>query len=113
MLRRTFAAACLALAAVSPAVLAQSSFPSKPIRLIVPFPPGGGTDQLSRLVAQKLTESEKWTVVADNRAGAGGTLGIAEAVRAQPTGYDMVMGQKDNLIVAPWLYKSVGFDTLK
>lgn len=111
MLRRTFAFACLAVAAAGSA-LAQA-FPSKPIRLIVPFPPGGGTDQLSRLVAQKLAESEKWTVVADNRAGAGGTLGIAEAVRAAPTGYDMVMGQKDNLIVAPWLYKNVGFDSTK
>ena len=98
--------------AAAGSALAQA-FPSKPIRLIVPFPPGGGTDQLSRLVAQKLAESEKWTVVADNRAGAGGTLGIAEAVRAAPTGYDMVMGQKDNLIVAPWLYKNVGFDTTK
>jgi len=112
MLRRTFAVACLALAAASTAVLAQS-FPSKSIRLIIPFPPGGGTDQLSRLVAQKLAETEKWNVVPDNRAGAGGTLGIAEAVRGQPTGYDMVMGQKDNLVVAPWLYKSAGFDTIK
>ena len=112
MLRRTFAAACLALAAASPLAFAQN-YPAKPIRLIVPFPPGGGTDQLSRLVAQKLTETQKWTVVADNRAGAGGTLGIAEAVRSQPTGYDIVMGQKDNLIVAPWLYKNVGFDPTK
>jgi tripartite-type tricarboxylate transporter receptor subunit TctC len=113
MLRRTFAATCLALVAASTAVLAQSAFPSKPIRLIVPFPPGGGTDQLSRLIGQKLAETEKWNVVPDNRAGAGGTLGIAELVRAQPTGYDMVMGQKDNLVVAPWLYKSAGFDTIK
>lgn len=110
MLRRTFAAACLALAAA--AAFAQA-FPSKPIRLVVPFPPGGGTDQLSRLIGARLAESEKWTVVADNRAGAGGTMGIVEAARAQPTGYDMVMGQKDNLVVAPWLYKNVGFDTTK
>jgi tripartite-type tricarboxylate transporter receptor subunit TctC len=112
MLRRTFAAAGLALAAASSVALAQG-FPTKPIHLIVPFPPGGGTDQLSRLLAQKLTETEKWTIVPDNRAGAGGTLGIAETVRTAPTGYDMVMGQKDNLVVAPWLYKSVGFDTGK
>src|SRR3569833_1437509 len=101
MLRRTFAAG-FALAAAAPlASFAESTYPNKPIRLIVPFPPGGGTDQLSRLVAQKLAESEKWNVVADNRAGAGGTLGIAEAVRAQPNGYEMVMGQKDNLVVGP------------
>lgn len=87
-----------------------SNYPNKPIRLIVPFPPGGGTDILSRLVAQKLTEATKWTVVPDNRAGAGGTIGIAEAAKAQPTGYDIVMGQKDNIVVAPWLYKNVGYD---
>lgn len=103
--------------AQSPVQLSQpnqaNAYPSKPIRLIVPFPPGGGTDILSRLVANKLTEVSKWTVVPDNRAGAGGTIGIAEAARALPTGYDMVMGQKDNLVVAPWLYKSLSYDPIK
>lgn len=110
MLRRSLALLALALACTA---VAAQGFPSKPIRLIVPFPPGGGTDQLSRLVAAKLADTEKWNVVADNRAGAGGTMGIVEAVKAQPSGYEMVMGQKDNLIVAPWLYKNVGFDTTK
>ena len=87
-----------------------TAYPSKPIRLIVPFPPGGGTDILSRLVATKLTEQVKWTVVADNRAGAGGTIGITEAVKAAPTGYDLVMGQKDNLVIGPWLYKNLPWD---
>ncbi len=86
------------------------AYPTKPIRLIVPFPPGGGTDILSRLVATKLTEQVKWTVVADNRAGAGGTIGITEAVKAAPTGYDLVMGQKDNLVIGPWLYKNLPWD---
>jgi tripartite-type tricarboxylate transporter receptor subunit TctC len=86
------------------------AYPSKPIRLIVPFPPGGGPDILSRLVATKLTEQVKWTVVADNRAGAGGTIGITEAVKAAPTGYDLVMGQKDNLVIGPWLYKNLPWD---
>ena len=86
------------------------AYPTKPIRLIVPFPPGGGTDILSRLVATKLTEQLKWTVVADNRAGAGGTIGITEAVKAAPTGYDLVMGQKDNLVIGPWLYKNLPWD---
>jgi tripartite-type tricarboxylate transporter receptor subunit TctC len=78
--------------------------------LIVPFPPGGGTDILSRLVATKLTEQLKWTVIADNRAGAGGTIGITEAVKAAPTGYELVMGQKDNLVIGPWLYKNLAWD---
>jgi tripartite-type tricarboxylate transporter receptor subunit TctC len=101
------------LLALALATAQAQPYPNKPIRLIVPFPPGGGTDILSRLVAQKLTEVSKWTVIADNRAGAGGTIGIAEAARTAPTGYDMVMGQKDNLVVAPWLYKSLSYDPTK
>ncbi|MBS0340388.1 MAG: tripartite tricarboxylate transporter substrate binding protein, partial [Proteobacteria bacterium] len=92
---------------------AGASYPTKPVRLIVPFPPGGGTDILSRLVATKLNEVSKWNVVPDNRAGAGGTIGLAEAARAAPTGYDMVMGQKDNMVVAPWLYKNLSFNPVK
>jgi tripartite-type tricarboxylate transporter receptor subunit TctC len=88
-------------------------YPSKPIRLIVPFPPGGGTDILSRLIANKLTEVAHWNVVPDNKAGAGGTIGITEAVKAAPTGYDMVMGQKDNLVVGPWLYGNLPWDPTK
>ena len=90
-----------------------AAYPTKPIRLIVPFPPGGGTDILARLVATKLTEGPKWTVVADNKAGAGGTIGIGEAVKAAPTGYDLVMGQKDNLVIGPWLYKNLPWNPTK
>ncbi len=90
-----------------------AAFPSKPIRLVVPFPPGGGTDILSRLVAQKLTEQAKWSIVPDNKAGAGGTIGISEAVKAAPTGHDLVMGQKDNLVIGPWLYKNLPWDPTK
>ncbi len=114
--RRDFVASSLAAAGLALAgapAFAQSDWPAKPIRLIVPFPPGGGTDILSRLVANKLTEVSKWTVVPDNRGGAGGTIGIAEAARAQPTGYDLVMGQKDNMVVAPWLYKNLSYDPVK
>ena len=110
MFRRTFCSA-LASSALAPSLASAQSapYPTKPLRLIVPFPPGGGTDILSRLVAARLSETAKWTVVADNRAGAGGTVGISEAVRAAPTGYEMVMGQKDNLVVAPWLYKNLSY----
>ncbi len=82
-------------------------YPNKPVRMIVPFPPGGGTDILSRVIASKLTEVSKWSVVPDNRAGAGGTIGITEAVKSAPTGYDMVMGQKDNVVLGPYLYTSL------
>ena len=112
--RSLLSVALVASAVAAPfSVLAQATFPTKPIRLIVPFPPGGGTDILSRLVAQKLTESTKWTVVPDNRAGAGGTIGLTEAAKAAPTGYELVMGQKDNMVVGSWLYKNLPWDPTK
>lgn len=112
MKKRPFLIAALALgaAAATTGALAQEAYPTKPVRMIVPFPPGGGTDILARLVATKLGDSAKWTIVADNRAGAGGTIGIAEAAKSPPNGYDMVMGQKDNMVVAPWLYKHLSYD---
>ncbi|THJ30467.1 tripartite tricarboxylate transporter substrate binding protein [Lampropedia aestuarii] len=116
---RKIGAACALLAALSMAALAQTppattNYPgSKPVRLIVPFPPGGGTDILSRLLAQKLSEKNQWTVIIDNRPGAGGTIGISEAVRAQPTGYDIVMGQKDNLVLGYYLYSGLPWNPEK
>ena len=105
-------ACLLAIGLIAHAAQAQT-YPDKPIRMIIPFPPGGGTDILGRLMAQKLTESNKWTIVPDNKAGAGGTLGITEAAKGKPDGYDMVMGQKDNLVVGPWMYKSLPWNPVK
>ena len=102
--------AVLATTSLSFSAAAQdpaADYPNKPVRMIVPFPPGGGTDILSRVIANKLTEVSHWTMVPDNRAGAGGTIGITEAVKAAPTGYDMVMGQKDNVVLGPYLYKNL------
>ena len=117
MIRTLLSFATLALAvgatAHAQAPAPAAAYPTKPIRLIVPFPPGGGTDILSRLVATKLTETAKWTVVIDNKAGAGGTIGISEAVKASPAGYDLVMGQKDNLVIGTWLYKNLPWDPTK
>jgi len=83
----------VALALVAGAAQAQTqTYPTKPIRWIVPFPPGGSTDLLARVVGQKLTESWGQTVVVENRGGAGGTLGAAEAARAPADGYTLFMG---------------------
>lgn len=116
MYRTLITCTTLALAAgAAPPVLAQSAdqYPGKPIRLVIPFPPGGGTDILSRVIANKLTEATKWTIVPENKAGAGGTIGISEAVKAPATGYEMVMGQKDNLILGPYLYKNLPWNPTK
>jgi tripartite-type tricarboxylate transporter receptor subunit TctC len=92
---------------------AQASYPTKPIRLIVPFPPGGGTDILSRLVASKLTETLGWQIVVDNRGGAGGAVGLQAAAQATPDGYTMVMGQTSNLAIGPALYAKLPYDPIR
>ena len=86
---RTLIAAALACAAT---LASAQTYPSKPIRWIVPFPPGGSTDLLARVVGQKLTESWGQQVVVENRGGAGGTVGAAEAARAPADGYTLFMG---------------------
>jgi len=105
--------ACAVTASFTAAAQGPADYPNKPIRMVIPFPPGGGTDILARVVANKLTEVTKWTVVPENKAGAGGTIGISDAVKAAPTGYDMVMGQKDNLVLGPYLYKNLPWDPVR
>ena len=92
-----------AIAAPSASAWAQAAYPAKPIRLIVPFPPGGGTDMIARAVAQKMADQNKWNVIVDNRPGAGGNLGVDAASKADPDGYTLVMGQTSNLAINPTL----------
>ena len=92
--------------------LAQD-YPTKPIHLIVPFPPGGGTDLFSRTIAGKLTEKLGWTIVVDNKPGAGGNLGVDAAAKSPADGYTMVMGQTSDLAVNPTLYRKLPYDPLK
>ena len=107
----TLAALCCAAATAGAAT--PGAYPDKPIRLIVPFPPGGGTDILARMVAHKLSEGLGWQFVFDNRPGAGGNIGLDLAAKAVPDGYTMVMGQTSNLAVNPNLYSKLPYDSLK
>ena len=104
----------LALAQAAPyGAMAQEPWPSKPIRLIVPFPPSGGTDLLSRELAAAIAATTKWTIVIDNRPGAGGNIGLEAAAKAAPDGHTIAMGQTANLAVNPALYAKPPFDALR
>lgn len=88
-------------------------FPTKPIRLIVPFSAGGGNDAVARVIAQQLTAQLKQTVVVENRPGAGGTVGAESAARALPDGYTLFLGGLGSLAVNPNLIKNLSYDALK
>ena len=91
---------------------AQEAYPTKPIRFIAPFPPGGTTDVLSRILAQKLTDSLGRQVLVDNRAGAAGNIGHEVAAKTAPDGYTLLMSSNVALVTNPHLYKRLGFDPL-
>lgn len=110
VLRHAFVAMFSAAILVGLATASADEFPSKPIRLVVPAPPGGGTDTLSRLVATALTETAKWTVVTDNIPGAGGNIGFDATFRAPKDGHTLAMGEPSNMIVNPFMYKRIPFD---
>lgn len=108
---KTLFACVLAIGTVGTA--AAQTYPQQPITVVVPFTPGGGTDFLARTVSNKLGEANKWTVVVENKAGAGGAIGISDAIRAEPNGYRIVMGQLDNLVAAPILYDRITYDAAR
>ena len=94
-------------------VAGAQSFPSKPIRIVIPFPPGNTMDIMARLIGPKITERLGQNVIVENRAGASGQLGLEFAARAAPDGYTLVGGQGGNLVVAPHTYKKLPYDPIK
>jgi tripartite-type tricarboxylate transporter receptor subunit TctC len=109
---RTIIAICLAAAAAAaPATLAQT-YPTKPVRVVVPYPAGGTTDLVARIVTPVLAESLGQPVLVENRSGAGGTIGTAEAARAAPDGHTLLV-VFDNHAVNHYLYKNLPYDPLK
>lgn len=101
---------CLALLVAS--VQAQT-WPSKPVRFIVPFPPGGGTDVLTRTIAPKLGEGLGQQVVVDNRSGAGGMIGVELAAKSPPDGYTLVLATVGPIAINPGLYAKMPYDPVK
>ena len=101
----------LALAAASASALA--AYPEKPVTLVVPFPPGGSTDSIARVLAQKLPEKLGGTWIIDNKPGATGTIGAAFVKRAPADGYTLFVSSLGPFVIAPHLIKSVQYDALK
>src|SRR4051794_23472820 len=93
-------------------VLAQQ-YPTKPVRVIVPFPPGNTADILGRLIGEKFQQRYGQQMIIDNRPGASGQLGLELAARAAPDGYTIAIGQGGNLVVAPHTYRKIPYDPLK
>ena len=110
--RRALLAAA-ALPALPRVTRAQPRFPDRPIRLIIPFAPGGGTDTTARIIAQALTERLGQSVVAENRAGAGGAIGMAAAAQAPADGYTLVMGHVATHVVNMAVQRNPGYDTAR
>ena len=97
----------------APHVAFAQAYPSKPIRLIIPFPPGGATDIIGRTLAQKLSVQLGQNVIVDNKPGAGGTLGSAEAAKAAPDGYTILLATTSTHSIAPSLYKNIPYSAEK
>jgi tripartite-type tricarboxylate transporter receptor subunit TctC len=118
MMRAVLATAMRAIsmlaAMLAPAcVLAADSYPTKPVRWVVPFAPGGNADTLSRTVAQKITDTLGQQVVVDNRSGANGNIGMEIVARASPDGHTVVLGYIANVAIAPSLVSKLPYDILK
>ncbi len=103
---------CLLAALLLPAA-AGAAYPERPIRIVVPFTPGSGTDIVGRAIAQSLTDSWKQSIVVDNRSGAGGTVAGELVARANPDGYTLMLGNVSTLAIARALYARLAYDPLR
>lgn len=115
-LRSLAAKTIVALVAAATMILPQAAaakYPDKPIRVIVPFAPGGGGDTLARAVLSKVAAQQGWTIVIENRPGAGGNLGTEVAARSAPDGYTLVYGTNGTFAINQTLYQHPGFDPIK
>jgi tripartite-type tricarboxylate transporter receptor subunit TctC len=104
--------ACIAFAAAGP-VVGQGAFPSKPIKLIVPYPPGGGADIFARTLSQKLGENLGQSIIVDNKAGANGIIGTDMVAKSAPDGYTLVMGNIGPNAINQAIYPALPYDCIK
>lgn len=116
-MRRALLQGAVALAATlpfsAPALAQAADFPTKPIRFVVPYPPGGPLDTMARMLAEKVRGSLGQPVIVENRSGAGGNIGADLVAKAQPDGYTLVMGAVATHAINPWLFANLPYDPVK
>ena len=113
-LRRSIPAVLCAVVSASCAVsVFAQTYPTKPIRVVVPFPAGGGTDIIAREVTSKMAATLGWSFVIDNKPGSGGNLGVDAVAKAAPDGYTIALGQSSNLAINPSLFSKMPYDSVK
>ena len=103
---------CIFISICLPLSILADTYPAKPIKLIVPWAPGGATDQIGRMLGQALGKSMGTTVIVDNRAGAGGTIGTQAFVKEKPDGYTLLLATSSTNAAGPHLYSKLGFDPI-
>ena len=103
----------IAMVSLAPIVMGQQAYPNKPVRIIVPYPPGGTADIVGRTIAEKLGVLWGQSVIVENRAGAGGTIGVDAVAKAAPDGYTMVLGVTGPLTIAPSINAQLAYDPLR
>lgn len=115
--RRTLLASAAALitglVTLAPALAQTTDFPTKPLRFVVPYPPGGPLDTSARFLAEKVRESLGQPVIVENRAGAGGNIGADQVAKAAPDGYTLVMGAVATHAINPWLFANLPYDPVE
>jgi len=109
---KTWTLAALVLCAAAPSAMAQANFPSKPVTLVVTYPPGGGADAMARLIAPKMGEALGQAVIIENKPGAGGQIGASAVAKATPDGYTLML-DASSFAANPALYPKLPYDSLK
>lgn len=112
-IRHSTWAACVALIAATAGTVCAQTYPAKPIRLIVGFPPGGSNDIVARQLAPKVTQLLGAQVIVDNRPGANATIATDQVAKAPPDGYTIMLGSASPLVISPFTYPNLPYDTLR
>ena len=110
---KTITALALAGMILAPQIVQAENWPTKPIRLVVPYPAGGGPDSVAREVANKITATTKWAFVIENRPGSGGNIGTDNVAKSAPDGYSLLLGQTAHIAINATLYPKLPYDPVK